>query len=77
MDQICVTWTKLMRSVYKLNCRTHDYIINDISCAVEILLHRKTARCIYSLINIQYEYIVKVLSYFYCIIILHWVSINV
>ena len=40
IDKICVARRKLMRRIYKLNYRTHSYII---SCTVEMLLHRETA----------------------------------
>ena len=64
MDKICVAWRKVMRRNYKLNYRTHSHIINNIGCTVEILLHRKTARYIHSLVNTHNEYISKVLPYF-------------
>ena len=38
-----------MRHIYKLNYRTHNYIINNISCTVEIQLHRENeVQCINS-----------------------------
>ena len=42
----------------------YNYIINNISFTAEILLHKQTARYIYSLVNTHNEYIAEVLPYY-------------
>ena len=51
---------KVTGRVYKLNYRGHNYIINNISCIVDILLHGELhAIYIHPLLTTDNEYIAK------------------
>lgn len=63
MLKIYTAWRKVMRRIYRLNNRTHNYIINNIACTVNILLHKKTARFIHSLLNSSNSYMSSYLIY--------------
>ena len=61
--KIYTAWRKVMRRIYKLNIRTHNYIINNIACTVNISLHTKTARFILSLLNSPNSYLSTLVFY--------------
>ena len=57
---INIAYRKVTRRLYKLLYRTHNIIVN----ALEMKLHRKSAKFIYTMINNDSELMYDIMNYF-------------
>ncbi len=55
IQDIYVAWRKVMRKLFRLPPRAHNYIVCNITECISIKLHRRLTRFIYSMLNSENE----------------------
>ena len=51
INEMCKAWRKILRKLFKLPNRTHNYIVCGIVECIAIKLDRRLAKVIYSMLN--------------------------
>ncbi len=62
VNKVYVAWRKAVRQVYRIDNRTHNYIVYGLSDNIEVKLHRKLAKYIISIIYSDNQYVSSLVS---------------
>ena len=60
---IFTAWRKVMRRLFKLEYRTHIYIINNLVESITIKLDRRLAKFVYSLLNSDNKFVTQLVGH--------------
>ena len=51
ISEMCKAWRKMMRKLFKLPNKTHNYIVCGIVECISVKLDRRLAKFVYSMLN--------------------------